>query len=122
MDSLKLVKRNNTSLVKVVEQYVINNDIDKTTGDINYDRDLLVKGNIQDYFNVSVGQDLKVSGNVANSEISTRGSLFVNKNIIGSQVKVGNYLNDDLVNHLEKTCELIENKFDELPDLIKSLR
>ncbi|WP_290766941.1 FapA family protein [Halanaerobium sp.] len=151
----KIVKKNNTALVKVVEQYVINNDIDKNTGDINYDGDLLVKGNVQDYFNVSVGQDLKVSGNVANAEVLTRGSLFVNKNIIGSKVKVGNYLDDDLLNFLEKTERLIEDisksideilgeadkrkmgssvklgrilklliedKFDELPDLIGNLR
>ena len=50
----KIRKKENEVIVKVVKQYILEGDIDKNTGNIKYEGDLLVKGNIKDYFIMDV--------------------------------------------------------------------
>lgn len=105
----QLIKRNSKVEVYVHKQYIISSDVDKYTGHIKYDGDLLVKGNVQDYFNVSVGSKLKVGGNIANAEIKTNGDLFVKNNIIASKLYIGNYLEKKVIANMKKIISDIEN-------------
>lgn len=105
----QLIKRNSKVEVYVHKQYIISSDVDKYTGHIKYDGDLLVKGNVQDHFNVSVGSKLKVGGNIANAEIKTNGDLFVKNNIIASKLYIGNYLEKKVIANMKKIISDIEN-------------
>ncbi len=104
----KIIRRRYTAKVKINKQYIIHGDVDKHTGNIKYDGDLLVKGDITDYFNVDVGNDLKVNGNIANSEVKNQGNLYVKNNIIASKLYIGNYLEKDTVNKLKKIIDYID--------------
>ena len=105
----KIIRRREAAEVHISKQYVINGDVDKYTGNIKYDGDLLVKGDIQDYFNVDIGNDVKVQGNIANAEIDTRGDLFVRKNIIASKLYIGNYLGEGIISDLRKIIFQLKN-------------
>ncbi|TDO78289.1 hypothetical protein DFR79_13031 [Halanaerobium saccharolyticum] len=105
----KLLRRSSTVEVHIYKQYIIKGDVDKYTGHIKYDGDLLVKGDVKDYFNVDVGNDLKVQGNIANAEVKTRGNLYVNNNIIASELFIGNYLDREIVTALNKIIGSLEN-------------
>lgn len=105
----KLIRKASTVEVHIYKQYIIKGNVDKYTGNIKYDGDLLVKGDINDYFNVEVGNDLKVQGNVANAEVKTQGDLYVNNNIIASKLFIGNYLEQEIVVSLKKIISHLEN-------------
>ena len=105
----KLIRRSSTVEVHIYKQYIIKGDVDKHTGHIKYEGDLLVKGDIKDYFNVEVGNDLKVQGNIANAEVKTQGDLYVNNNIIASKLFIGNYLEKEIVLSLKKIISYLEN-------------
>lgn len=89
-------------VVSVVEKYVVNGNIDKTTGNINYRGDLVVTGNISDYFDASVGNDISVQGNVANASINSGGNLLVGKSIISSTIRLGKFLAPELRDNLQE--------------------
>jgi hypothetical protein len=113
----KIVKKKGTVQVNIYRQYTINGDIDKYTGSIKYDGDLLVKGNVTDYFDVDIGNDLKVQGNIANAEINTQGNLYVNNNIIASTLYIGNYLDKETVvklNYITIKIHDLEQAVDEI--------
>lgn len=105
----KIIRRRSTVEVSIYKQYIIKGDVDKYTGHIKYDGDLLVKGDVKDYFNVDVGNDLKVQGNIANAEVKTRGDLYVNNNIIASKLYIGNYLEREIVISLNKIIQDLGN-------------
>ena len=104
----KIIKRRYTAKITINKQYIIDGDVDKHTGNIKYDGDLLVKGDITDYFNVDVGNDLKVNGNIANSEVKNQGNLYVKNNIIASKLYIGNYLENGTVKKLKKIIDYID--------------
>ncbi|SIR40009.1 FapA family protein [Halanaerobium kushneri] len=105
----KLIRRNGTVEVHIYKQYIIKGDVDKHTGNIKYEGDLLVKGDVKDYFNVEVGNDLKVQGNIANAEVKTQGDLYVNNNIIASKLFIGNYLEQEIIISLKKIIHYLED-------------
>jgi hypothetical protein len=105
----KLLRRASTVEVRIYKQYIIKGDVDKHTGHIKYEGDLLVKGDVKDYFNVEVGNDLKVQGNIANAEVKTQGDLYVNNNIIASELFIGNYLEEEIILSLKKIIRYLEN-------------
>lgn len=105
----KLIRKRSAVEVHIYKQYIIKGNVDKYTGHVKYDGDLLIKGNINDYFNVEVGNDLKVQGNIANAEVKTRGDLYVNNNIIASKLFIGNYLEREIVTSLNKIVNNLEN-------------
>ena len=105
----KIIRKNGVVTVSIVEQYVIDGDVDKITGNLKYKGDLLIKGSITDYFNVQVGHDLKVGGNIAHSQVITQGDVHVKNNIISSEINVGHYLPPQLENNLKKIINGIED-------------
>jgi uncharacterized protein (DUF342 family) len=105
----KLIRTRSAVVVHIYKQYIIKGNVDKYTGHVKYDGDLLIKGNINDYFNVEVGNDLKVQGNIANAEVSTKGDLYVNNNIIASKLFIGNYLEQEVVDSLNKIVRILKN-------------
>ncbi|MGM0410590.1 MAG: flagellar assembly protein A [Bacillota bacterium] len=105
----KIIEHKNTAIIKIVQQYVIDGDIDKNTGNIKYEGDLLVNGDIKDYFNVKVGHDLKVTGNIANTEVKTNGNVYIKNNIISSNLQIGNYLNPKIIDLLNSIIKKLEN-------------
>lgn len=103
----KIIRRSTSAEVHINKQYVIKGDVNKYTGHIKYDGDLLVKGNVQDYFKIDVGNDIKVNGNIANAEVKNNGNLYVKNNIIASKLYIGNYLEQKIINKLKKIIKYL---------------
>lgn len=74
----------------------INNDVDIKTGNIVFDGDIKVTGNIKEGLKVSCGRNANIFGDVTEAEIISGGNIKVEKNIISSEIKAGvKQLNDE---------------------------
>ncbi|MEC9488176.1 MAG: FapA family protein [Halanaerobium sp.] len=104
----KIKKSGKKVKVMILPSYVVEGDINKYTGNLGFKGDLIVKGNIKDYFNVKTGNNLFVEGNIANSEINTRGNVIVLNNIISSRIIAGVYLREELELNMVKLRQRIE--------------
>lgn len=110
----KLEKKKDQFIVTIVPQYIIEGDVDKTTGNIRYQGDLIVQGNIFDYFDVRVGNNLHIAKSIAGCNANANGDIIVGQNIVNSQIKAGLYLSRKLVADLKKL-------FKELEDMIAAV-
>ncbi|MBO8169032.1 MAG: DUF342 domain-containing protein [Thermoanaerobacteraceae bacterium] len=79
-------------------------DVTPETGDIEFNGDVLITGNVEDFMIVRASGNVSVNGYVANSKIYAGGNITVKGNIIGSTLFAGgmsalckeicHYLND----------------------------
>jgi uncharacterized protein (DUF342 family) len=83
-------------VISVIPALVISHDVDATTGNINFDGDVVVKGNISDNMKVSAGGDITIFGNVFHATLYAKGNIRVYGNITNSKITAGlnvfNYL------------------------------
>jgi len=63
----------------------INSDVDFETGNIAFNGDVLIKGDINDLFSVQTGGDLNIEGTIEAAQIECRGSLAVKRGISGKE-------------------------------------
>lgn len=113
----KIIKRSSKRIVKIIPEYIVNGDVDKTTGSLDYEGDLIVLGNINDYFDVKVGNNLRVKGTIANSEVVVSGDVVVKENIITSKILAGRFLNSELLDRIKmvkKKTDLLLVAVDEI--------
>lgn len=77
-------------------------DVDTSTGDINYDGSVLIKGNVKSGFKVTANGDVVVEGVVEGAVITTKGQIVIKQGIHGMNKGIldagGNVL-----------CKFIEN-------------
>lgn len=80
--------------ISVVNTLVISNDVDVATGNLHFDGDIIIKGNISDNLKVTAGGDITVYGSVYHADVYAKGNVKVHGNIINSRVSAGsNILN-----------------------------
>lgn len=75
--------------INVIPLLIIPGDLNKTTGDIDFDGDIIIKGNIMDNMKVFAEGDLKVFGSVYNSKIVTNGNIDILGRVIGGKLRAG---------------------------------
>ncbi len=110
---------NNTTKISIISEYIIKGNVDKTTGNINYQGDLFITGNINDYFDINVSHNIQVGGNIANARIvSASGNLKVRNNIIASYINLGNHLNPDLLSDFKLIKKQISDFLDAIEQII----
>ncbi|MDI6604721.1 MAG: FapA family protein [Thermoanaerobacteraceae bacterium] len=83
-------------IVSVVPVLTIQHDVDVETGNVYFDGDIVIKGNIMDNMQVEAKGNIIIYGNVNHANITTNYNIEVYGNIIGSTVRAGissiNYL------------------------------
>ncbi|MFP4020992.1 MAG: flagellar assembly protein A [Halanaerobium sp.] len=104
----KIEKKKDKFVVSIVPQYVINGDVDKKTGNIKYEGDLIVQGGIFDYFDVRIGNNLQVKKSIAGCKASVDGDVLVKENIVHSEITAGLFLPTELINRIKKLHEQLQ--------------
>lgn len=83
-----------SGIISVVPTLVVAHDIDICTGNVYFDGDIVIKGNIDENLKVSAGGDITVFGNIYHADVHAKGNIRVHGNIINSKVSAGlNMLN-----------------------------
>lgn len=114
------------STISVIPVLIISNDINKYTGDIDFDGDIIIKGNIMDNMKVNAKGTVKVSGSVYNSTIVAIDSIDILGRVIGSKIRSGISLIEyycvlpnmekieEMINELLESAESDDMKFRKL--------
>jgi len=76
-------------VISVIPTLVINHDLDISTGNIHFDGEIVIKGNITENLRVSAGGDITVFGNVYHANVYAKGDIKINGNIINSKILAG---------------------------------
>ena len=66
--------RNN--LIEIYEGFVVKGNVNYATGNIEYEKSVLVKEDVKSGFNITCGGDLEVGGTIEDSEINVSGSIL----------------------------------------------
>lgn len=77
------IVRYNGITVDVNEGYVISGDVDFSTGNVSYDRSVVVNGDIKSGFDVHCGGDLQVGGVIEDCRITVGGNLLCKYGFLG---------------------------------------
>ncbi|MDP4159535.1 MAG: FapA family protein [Bacillota bacterium] len=105
--------------------YVLHNDVDLTTGSIEFPGDVFIDGNVQDGLHIIAGGKIEIRGSVSHAEVRAEKGAKIQQNLIGGKVVVGekfvvrsqllrnvSELRDQLCLCLRQTVELIESAGD----------
>lgn len=105
----KLEKKKDSFEVSIVPQYIINGNVNKKTGNIKFEGDLIINGGIFDYFNVRVGNSLQVKKSITGCKASVDGDVLVKKKIVHSEIIAGLFVPQRLLIKIKKLYDLLEN-------------
>lgn len=102
--------------------HTINGDVDIKTGNIQFDGDVVVAGNVREGLKIKAGNNITIYGNTAEANISSGGNLRVDKNVISSTLKAGDKQIDDLktIEYIKAYGELINDIINAYNELNKS--
>jgi uncharacterized protein (DUF342 family) len=76
-------------MITVFNTYNLNNDVDCKTGNIVFDGNILINGNVKEGMKVFSRGSIIVSNNVDSSELKADGNITIMKNLICSVIKAG---------------------------------
>lgn len=99
--------------VGVVPLLTVVGDLDKDTEDINFDGDVVVKGNVQDNMVIKASGNISIIGSVYHSEINAHQNVEIQGKIIGGRVHAGdeNSVFNLLLTIIEKMIAVTEEIF-----------
>ncbi|MGM0602440.1 MAG: flagellar assembly protein A [Bacillota bacterium] len=119
----KIEKKGKKFIISIIPQYLIDGDVDKTTGSIKYKGDLIVSGGIFDFFDVQIGNRLQVNKSITGSNAVAKGDILVKENIIHSQITAGFQLKEELLNNIKELHSSLKNLLqavDEITGAVKN--
>ena len=83
----------NSSKIDVVDLYVVNGDVDFTTGNVHYQGSIEVRGSVRAGFEVVAGKELTIVGMVdGGMAVSQNGGVSVGQGVIGNSETQGRVL------------------------------
>jgi uncharacterized protein (DUF342 family) len=71
-------------IVCVNECFVVDGNVDYSTGNIAYEQSAMIRGDIADGFAVNIGGALEVGGSVGESKVQAGGDVLVKKGFVGT--------------------------------------
>lgn len=80
----------------VFPSYIVNGDVDIKTGNILFNGDVVIKGNVLEGLSINADNDINIFGNVAGANITSGGNIKIGKNLISSTLKAGDKEIDNL--------------------------
>ncbi len=78
-----------TGCFNVEDTVTVKSDLDISVGNINFDGDVLIKGNVMEGFSIKAGRNIRIEGTVFSSNLSAGGNIVVNGGAISSHVECG---------------------------------
>ncbi|SDZ61100.1 hypothetical protein SAMN05421736_1215 [Evansella caseinilytica] len=75
----------------VLEVYEVSSDVDMSTGNIFFNGDVVIRGNVKDNMRVECSGSLFVYGNVYHSVLTASQNIFVYGNVVQSKVNSGQF-------------------------------
>ncbi len=108
--------------ITVFNTYSLNNDVDPKTGNIVFDGNILINGNVKEGMKVYSRGFITIAGNVDSSEIRSDGDITIMKNLICSTVRAGaeEVLNPMALKYLKDITEFFMSFTDSIEDLLKN--
>lgn len=84
VSSTKGNARLNGNLIEVSESYIVEGNVDFNTGNIDYPKTVLIRGDVKSGFSVDTGGDLEVIGIIEDSKINVGGKCLIRGGFIGT--------------------------------------
>jgi hypothetical protein len=113
-DSLKLISKVNgqacleNDKVSVYEVYTVKGDVDNSTGNINFNGSVKVKGNVRTGFEIKCKGNVEIEGVVEGAVIESEGNILLKRGIQGHFKGKLNSTNDILARYIEN-CNIHSN-------------
>lgn len=88
--------------ISISDTYEINSNVDNTTGNINFNGDVIIRGNVRTGFEVETTGNVEIFGVVEGAKVTAKGDIVIHKGIQGHDtavIKAGGNLN----------CQYIQN-------------
>ncbi len=94
--------------VFVSNTYEIPVDLDASTGDVTYDGNVVVKGNIRSGFSLKAAGDITVYGVVEGAYVEAGGSITINRGVQGmnkAELKAGTFIVSKFIENATVNCD-----------------
>jgi hypothetical protein len=78
------IVRYDGKVVEVSEGYVIDGDVDFSTGNVKYEKSVVIAGDVKSGFTVECGGDLQVGGTIEDARINCGGNVLCKHGFVGS--------------------------------------
>ena len=75
--------------VSIIPELVNDGDVDLSSGNINFNGDVLISGNVEEGMEVKSGGNIRIGGLVSRAKIQAMGSIWIRGNILSSVVIAG---------------------------------
>jgi uncharacterized protein len=79
----------NKDTIKVASKTTINSDVDYSTGNVESEKNVVIRGSVNPGFTVEVGGDLEIGGGVSSTTIQSGGNIVVKGGITGTSTTIG---------------------------------
>lgn len=79
----------NAVRVSIIPELVNDGDVDLSSGNINFNGDVLISGNVEEGMEVKAGGNIRIGGLVSRARIHAAGSIWIRGNILSSVVIAG---------------------------------
>ncbi|HHW49408.1 MAG TPA: DUF342 domain-containing protein [Clostridiaceae bacterium] len=108
-------------VISVIPTIVIPHDVDISTGNLHFEGDIVIRGNIAENIKVSAGGDITVFGHVYHANVCAKGNIRVHGNIINSRVSAGSNILNSMY-YMPKLAQLLDivKEFKAVADLGKT--
>lgn len=103
-------------MISVIPLLVVPGDVNKETGNIKFDGDLIIKGNVMDYMKITTKGKIKIFGSVFNAEIISNEDIDITGKVIGGKIIAGmNMINYFcIIPLIEDMVNIINNFFKQM--------
>jgi uncharacterized protein (DUF342 family) len=100
----------------------VNGDVDIKTGNIEFDGDIVITGDIREGLKIISGNNLTVYGSAAEAVINSGGNIRIDKNVISCNIKAGEKQINDLkaFEYIKTFNEFLSNAVNTYGELKKS--
>jgi uncharacterized protein len=102
--------------------HMVRGDVSIKTGNIEFDGDIVVEGNVKEGMKVVAGNNITINGDAADSTLISTGNIKISKNVIACDLKAGNkqFVDVEAVKYLGIMRGLFNNLLSTYQDLIKT--
>lgn len=76
-------------MISVIPLLIVPGDVNEHTGNIKFDGDVFIKGNVMDNMSVYASGAIKITGSIYNSEVCSSNGMNVLGKVIGSKIRSG---------------------------------
>lgn len=76
-----------TGCFNVEDTVTVKSDLDISVGNINFNGDVLIKGNVMEGFSIKAGRTVRIEGTVFNGSITAGGNIIINGGVLNTRIE-----------------------------------